>query len=641
MKISTILDHIDSGYMALPKFQRGYVWNRDQVRRLMDSLYRRHPVGSLLVWVTESEGAPHRGDSPLPPGQVKLLLDGQQRMTTMYGIIRGKPPEFFDGNAKSFTGLHFNLATEEFSFYMARKMEGDPLWVDVTRLMDTGLGPFIQELSTDPQHVPNVTDYINRLNTLHSIRDIEFHAEEVTGQEKNVEVVVDIFNRINSGGTKLSQGDLALAKICAGWPEARDEMKEILATWKDADYKFDLDWLLRNVNTVLTGEARFVAMHHVEPAEVQEGLRRAQRACDLLLNLVSDRLGLDHNRVLFGRYAFPVMAHYVDRRGGRLDDREEQDRLLYWYLQNAMWGRFSASTESTINQDLHQLENMDGGLDRLLDELRLWRGDLRVKPGHFVGWSIGARFYPVLYLLTRVGEARDWGSGVALKRDMLGRGSSLHVHHIFPKARLYKVGRRKSEVKRSGQLRLPDPGHQPRHRCQAPRGLLRGDREQVPGGVGIPVDPHGPGTVEDRELPRLPGRPPRTPSCCHQPLPGRAGARCCGRGHGGTCSPAHRRRGHGDTIRARSRARQHRQRGRAGDATGVQRPCRGPGAARGGDAVRGGRRQQRPSARDLRPGMAQRSATRAQSAGCGFDRRGARDACRRGGYGFPVLHLGG
>ena len=446
MKISTILDHIDSGYMALPKFQRGYVWNRDQVRRLMDSLYRRHPVGSLLVWVTESEGAPHRGDSPLPPGQVKLLLDGQQRMTTMYGIIRGKPPEFFDGNAKSFTGLHFNLATEEFSFYMARKMEGDPLWVDVTRLMDTGLGPFIQELSTDPQHVPNVTDYINRLNTLHSIRDIEFHAEEVTGQEKNVEVVVDIFNRINSGGTKLSQGDLALAKICAGWPEARDEMKEILATWKDADYKFDLDWLLRNVNTVLTGEARFVAMHHVEPAEVQEGLRRAQRACDLLLNLVSDRLGLDHNRVLFGRYAFPVMAHYVDRRGGRLDDREEQDRLLYWYLQNAMWGRFSASTESTINQDLHQLENMDGGLDRLLDELRLWRGDLRVKPGHFVGWSIGARFYPVLYLLTRVGEARDWGSGVALKRDMLGRGSSLHVHHIFPKARLYKVGRRKSEV---------------------------------------------------------------------------------------------------------------------------------------------------------------------------------------------------
>ena len=99
MKISTILDHIDSGHMALPEFQRGYVWNRDQVRGLFDSLYRRHPVGGLLVWATESMTAAHRGDGPLAAGVVKLLLDGQQRMTSLYGVVRGKPPKFFDGNA--------------------------------------------------------------------------------------------------------------------------------------------------------------------------------------------------------------------------------------------------------------------------------------------------------------------------------------------------------------------------------------------------------------------------------------------------------------------------------------------------------------------------------------------------------------
>jgi uncharacterized protein with ParB-like and HNH nuclease domain len=55
MKIATILDHIDNGHMALPEFQRGYVWNRDQVRGLFESLYRRHPVGGLLVWATESK----------------------------------------------------------------------------------------------------------------------------------------------------------------------------------------------------------------------------------------------------------------------------------------------------------------------------------------------------------------------------------------------------------------------------------------------------------------------------------------------------------------------------------------------------------------------------------------------------------
>jgi hypothetical protein len=59
MKVSTILDYIDGGHMALPEFQRGYVWNRDQVRGLMGSLYRRHPVGSLLVWGTEAKEADH------------------------------------------------------------------------------------------------------------------------------------------------------------------------------------------------------------------------------------------------------------------------------------------------------------------------------------------------------------------------------------------------------------------------------------------------------------------------------------------------------------------------------------------------------------------------------------------------------
>ncbi|RTZ90920.1 MAG: hypothetical protein DSY92_05635, partial [Planctomycetota bacterium] len=88
------LSGIDLGSIALPEFQRGYVWNRDQVRSLMDSLYRKHPVGSLLVWVTRTESADARGDNPLPPGSVKLLLDGQQRITSLYGIVRGNPPPF-------------------------------------------------------------------------------------------------------------------------------------------------------------------------------------------------------------------------------------------------------------------------------------------------------------------------------------------------------------------------------------------------------------------------------------------------------------------------------------------------------------------------------------------------------------------
>jgi hypothetical protein len=194
MKISTILDHIDSGHMALPEFQRGYVWNRDQVRGLFDSLYRRHPVGGLLVWVTESKTAAHRGDGTLAGGVVKLLLDGQQRITSLYGVVRGHPPKFFDGNAQAFTGLRFHLVRETFAFYRPVKMADDPLWIDVTELMQTGnagLGAFIAKLSTQPELSTRLGDYVGRLGQLLGITAIELHEEQVTGPDKSLDVVVD------------------------------------------------------------------------------------------------------------------------------------------------------------------------------------------------------------------------------------------------------------------------------------------------------------------------------------------------------------------------------------------------------------------------------------------------------------------
>lgn len=327
MKISTILDHIDNGHMALPEFQRGYVWNRDQVRGLFDSLYRRHPVGGLLVWATHSDTAVHRGDGQLAAGVVKLLLDGQQRMTTLYGVVRGRPPKFFDGNAQAFTGLWFNLETETFSFYQPTTMKGDPLWIDVTALMqkgNAGLGKYVEGLAANPALAAKMGDYVGRLSRLLGITDVDLHIEEVTGTDKTLDVVVDIFNRVNSGGTKLSKGDLALAKICSDWPEARDTMKEKLASWAKADYRFNLDWLLRSVNTTLTGEAKFQFLHNKSAAEVQDGLKRASKHIDTCLNMISGRLGLDHDQVFFGRFAVPVMVRYLDKRrcGGKGHGRE-------------------------------------------------------------------------------------------------------------------------------------------------------------------------------------------------------------------------------------------------------------------------------------------------------------------------------
>ena len=370
-------------------------------------------------------------------------------MTSLYGVVRGEPPKFFDGNENAFTGLRFHLETETFAFYQPIKMRDDPLWIDVTELMKAGpagVGKFYTRLSTHPGLTSQmVGDYVGRLSNLLGVTEIDMHVEEVSGIDKTLDVVVDIFNRVNSGGTKLSKGDLALAKICSDWPEARDTMKAKLTNWAKADYHFNLDWLLRSVNTALTGEAKFQHLHDKSAEDIQDGLKRAIKHIDTSLNLISGRLGLDHDRVFFGRFGVPVVVRYLDQHSGPMNEAE-RDKLLFWFVQVGMWGRFSGNMESLIDQDLAALEGPGGGLDKLLEQLRLSHGGLRVEPGHFTGWSLGARFYPVLYLLTRMGQACDWGTGLPLKASLLGKMSRLEVHHIFPKAQLYKQKYKRPEV---------------------------------------------------------------------------------------------------------------------------------------------------------------------------------------------------
>lgn len=451
MKVETILDQVDLGAMALPEFQRGYVWNRDQVRGLMFSLYRKYPVGMLLVWVTKTEGAKARGDRNLAPGTVKLLLDGQQRITSLYGIIRGKPPKFFDGNAQAFTGLYFNLGDETFEFFMPMKMKGNPLWISVTDLLQAGSGKMIERIYDKPAFAANRQDFINRLNNIDRIKQIELHIEEVTGEDKSETVVVDIFNRVNSGGTKLSQGDLTLARICAAWPEARQEMKKCLDKWRKAGFFFRLELLLRVTNAIVTGQALFTALKGVKTDDFKAGLKTAEGTVDKLLNMIASRLGLDDDQVLGSRYSFPLMARYLVQRGGKLGDAKERDRLLCWYVHTFLWGRYSGSTETVLKSDLTAIESVNmkssgSGLKQLIENLRRDRANLKLTEADFRGSTKGARFYPLLYMMTRVCHARDWDTGDELTNHLLGHLSRLQVHHIFPKVLLYKNGVNKRDV---------------------------------------------------------------------------------------------------------------------------------------------------------------------------------------------------
>ena len=161
MKIADIINNIDSEALALPVFQRGYVWKRRQVKDLMSSLYHGYPVGALLTWATRAEQVDVRGGIDRNSGAIELLLDGQQRVTSLYGIVRGKPPAFFDGDATAFTGLYFNLKTEEFEFLGPARANADPLWVSVTAIFSDS-GTLMAQLAGNPDHTENLPAYMQR-----------------------------------------------------------------------------------------------------------------------------------------------------------------------------------------------------------------------------------------------------------------------------------------------------------------------------------------------------------------------------------------------------------------------------------------------------------------------------------------------
>jgi hypothetical protein len=441
-KLSTVLDQVDNGTMLLPEFQRGYVWNRDQVRGLMKSVYRDYPVGALLVWETETAADQTRG-APLGggTGQKHLLLDGQQRVTTLYGVIRGRAPGFFDGDPSAFSDLYFNVESEDFAFYAPMRMKKDPCWIDVTALFVHGTGPMIQRLMGATTDTSVMSAYFARLQQLTNIMARDFHIEQITGPDKTIDVVVDIFNRVNSGGTKLSKGDLALARICSEWDQARPWMRTYLDGWKARGYSFTLDWILRNVTAVAAGRAPFSALEDVSAADFEVALKGSREHIDHVLGLAQERLGIDHDRVLFGRYAFPVLARILSRRpGGRFTDGREADRALAWYVQSALRGRYTGPIETNLNKDL-QIADQEG-VDGLLSSLtRLHKGSLAIRPEDFEGVGRGARSYPLLYLLTRTEAARDLLTG----QPFTG-ASSLHVQEIFPKWALTRAGYSRAEV---------------------------------------------------------------------------------------------------------------------------------------------------------------------------------------------------
>ena len=152
MKISQILDKIDENQLFVPAFQREYVWKKEDAKQLIRSLLREYPTGTMLTWETNNPPelkGPHKYSTT--QGSVKLILDGQQRITTLYLLIRGSlPPYYTDEEVQNnIKGLNINLLTMELEYYKKTRMMNDPLWVNITDIFQSNTAARCRKTSPD------------------------------------------------------------------------------------------------------------------------------------------------------------------------------------------------------------------------------------------------------------------------------------------------------------------------------------------------------------------------------------------------------------------------------------------------------------------------------------------------------------
>ena len=441
--INELIKEISVGSLILPEFQRGYVWKREKVKEYVRSLYRKYPTGHFLIWKTFKPQR-SRGSAPqMDNSYWRLILDGQQRLTSVYTLFEGKPPAFYEGETLYFN-LYFNIAEEEFEFYQAAKMADKPLWIEVTPFLNKGISQWLSELDQLPSDQRDLyLKHLPRFNKLDSIRSYTYHLDEVT--EKPVKEIVQIFNLVNSSGTALSNADLALARICVGWPEARQTLKLAQEHFEAAGFSFKLEFLTRCISAVAVGNVYFEAgFDEVQSGVLQDAWYQSEKILEYLVNILRNDAFIDSSDSFSSPYVLVPILVYLSRHGGVFSDDEEKRWFLYWMYLALMWGRYSLSTDTNLQADVNALQGEDIRKS-LLGNITQQRGRLKVEPQDLSGQGVKSRFYPIAYVVARSLGAVDWFTGVKLYNRNVGKSYGLEDHHIFPQSVLRKSGYKSTE----------------------------------------------------------------------------------------------------------------------------------------------------------------------------------------------------
>jgi len=445
--IKDIVERSVNHKWCIPEFQRGFVWKATQVRDLIESLWLNYPVGTLLVW--DSSGPVQTraaSDAQIPE---LWIVDGQQR-TTALCIISGRKPYWWssaDEWEKTIRkyDIRFDVDTKQPPFFVVanaatRRAKGlryipisKLLPLDVSRDSDLKT---LQELARQVKldglcDGMDAMEVYTRLDRVRKIRDMQVVTITV---DNDLEDVVEIFSRLNSRGTRVTEADIYLGVVAArtpGW--VRDNFLPFVSQLLDVGYDVSPNLLFRTLTAIGKKAVRY---RSIEPAFWNAGSinpiwERTKKAWSLAIKHFKDRN-------ISGNGLFPADNALVSIIA-LLDKFPEGDfsGVFYWFLQASRFGRYSSSSTSSMEEDLKEIADsatMDEALERLLARIRYLPP---LAADDFMRDYGDTRFGRLLlYLLVLRNKAIDWdqaGVGIGFDGAELLAGFQPQFHHVFPK----------------------------------------------------------------------------------------------------------------------------------------------------------------------------------------------------------------
>jgi len=427
-RLASLLSDVERGNIKIPVFQRQYIWSDEQIISLLDSIYRGYPVGSLLMWSTKEELKHERniGGFKLPETPedypVNYILDGQQRLTTLYGVFNSD-----QNTADTELAERFNICyvPDEDIFAHSSATSGKDR-IQLNKILDTT--KLLAELPkfNDPQKAK-----IAKLTE--AFKDYEFPI--VTIRERTNKEVCSIFQRINSSGTPLSSMELLTAWTWSDKFDLRREIEELLDKLADKGYeKIDQPLIMRILASLTIGSIDENDLVDANPDILVSGMADLKEAIFSSVDFLEGQLKI--RNIIF--VPFPIMIIPIVNFYARIKkpNATQFAQLKKWFWQCALTQRYKAGTNRLVLEDLEKFKQL------LNDETPFDNTSVTVKPELFnSSWRINSTAAKAALCLMAQLRPKSFLTGAEVDLgSVLSDYNARQFHHIYPKAHLSNKG---------------------------------------------------------------------------------------------------------------------------------------------------------------------------------------------------------